>query len=105
MINKISDNFYRITLPMPFRLKHVHVYALAHNKEVALFDTGFNSGGSWEILEKDLESIGQSIKSVRDIYITHVHADHCSMAGLIKEKTREQNSSFGSLLMNSSEHF
>ena len=87
MINKISDNFYCITLPMPFRLKHVHVYALLDGKEVALFDTGLNISGSYEILENDLESIGQGIRSVRDIYITHVHADHCGMAGLIKEKS------------------
>jgi glyoxylase-like metal-dependent hydrolase (beta-lactamase superfamily II) len=87
LINKISDNFYAITLPMPFRLKHVHVYALVNGNDVALFDTGFNVGGSYEKLENDLKSIGQSIKSIRDIYITHVHADHCGMAGLIKEKS------------------
>jgi glyoxylase-like metal-dependent hydrolase (beta-lactamase superfamily II) len=87
VIDKIADNFYCITLPMPFRLKHVHVYALVNNKDVALFDTGFSVRDSYKILEKDLETIGQSIKTVRDIYITHVHADHCGMAGLIKEKS------------------
>ena len=87
MINKISDNFYCITLPMPFRLKHVHVYALVKGNDVALFDTGFNVGGSYEKLANNLESIGQSIKTIRDIYITHVHADHCGMAGLIKEES------------------
>lgn len=87
MINKISDNFYCITLPMPFQLKHVNVYALVSDKEVALFDTGLNISSSCDMLEKDLEDIGQSIRSVRDIYITHMHADHCGMAGLIKEKS------------------
>jgi glyoxylase-like metal-dependent hydrolase (beta-lactamase superfamily II) len=72
---------------MPFRLKHVHVYALVNNQEVALFDTGFNISGAYEKLEKDLESIGLGIKAVRDIYLTHNHADHCGMAGLIKEKS------------------
>lgn len=87
MINKISDDFYCITLPMEFRLNHVHVYALVHNKEVALFDTGLNSGDSLEVLENDLASIGQSLKTVRCIYLTHVHMDHCGTAGLIKEKS------------------
>jgi glyoxylase-like metal-dependent hydrolase (beta-lactamase superfamily II) len=72
---------------MTFRLNHVHVYALVHNNEVALFDTGVNIGSAREVLEKDLESIGQSIKAVRDIYITHVHGDHCGMAGLIKKES------------------
>ena len=87
MINKIADNFYCITLPMPFQLKHVNVYALVSDKEVALFDTGLNISSSYEMLEKDLEDIGQSIRTVRDIYITHVHGDHCGTAGLIKEKS------------------
>lgn len=84
MIDKISDDFYRITLPMPFRLRHVHIYALVNGNEITLFDTGFNVGDSYSILEKDLQSIGGSIKSIRDIFITHAHTDHCSMAGLLK---------------------
>jgi glyoxylase-like metal-dependent hydrolase (beta-lactamase superfamily II) len=72
---------------MTFRLNHVHVYALVHNNEIALFDTGVNIGSALEVLEKDLGSIGQSTKSVRDIYITHVHGDHCGMAGLIKKES------------------
>ena len=87
MIDKIAANFYCITLPMPFRLKHVHIYALVHNKEVALFDTGLNIGNAYVILENDLESIGQSIEAVRDIYITHAHLDHHGMAGIIKKKS------------------
>lgn len=87
MIDRISDNFYRITLPLPFRLRHVHVYVLVSGNKIALFDTGFNVGDSYKILEKDLESIGLNIKSIRDIYITHAHTDHCSMAGLLKSKS------------------
>lgn len=88
MIREISENFYNITLPMPFRLKHVQVYLLVNEGKAALFDTGFNVGGSYEILETDLGSIGLGIKSISDIYLTHVHADHCGLAGLLKEKTQ-----------------
>ncbi len=72
---------------MSFRLNHVHVYVLVHNNEVALFDTGLDISGSLNLLKKDLESIGQSIKAVRVIYITHAHGDHCGMAGLIKKES------------------
>jgi len=87
MITKISDNFYRITLRMPYRLRHVHSYLLAKDKELALFDTGLNMPGSYETLEKDLASIGFSINNIRHIFLTHVHTDHCSMAGLLQKKT------------------
>jgi len=88
MITEISDNFYRITLPMPFRLRHVHAYALIDDGHVALFDTGMHMPGAFERLEADLHSIGCSIESIRDIYLTHVHTDHCGMSGIIQEKSK-----------------
>ncbi len=87
MINKISDGFYCITLTMPFKLKYVNVYVLVHDKEIALFDSGINLSGCLAMLEKDLESIGLGVSSVKDIYITHAHVDHCGMAGVIKKKS------------------
>jgi glyoxylase-like metal-dependent hydrolase (beta-lactamase superfamily II) len=87
MITEIQTNFYRITLPMPYRLRHVHTYALVQGTDVALFDTGMNMPGSYELLETDLISIGLSTKSIRDIFITHSHTDHCSMAGLLQKRT------------------
>ena len=88
MITKISDNFYRITLRMPYRLRHVHAYLLAQDKELALFDTGLNMPGSYQTLEKDMASTGFSINDIRHIFLTHVHTDHCSMAGLLQKKTK-----------------
>jgi glyoxylase-like metal-dependent hydrolase (beta-lactamase superfamily II) len=87
MITEISDNFYRITLPMPFRLRHVHAYALVDGQKVILFDTGMILPGSFEKLEADLKGIGSSVEAVSDIYLTHVHTDHCGMAGRIQEKS------------------
>ena len=87
MITEIQTNFYRITLPMPYRLRHVHAYALVQGSEVVLFDTGMNMPGSYELLEADLISIGASTQSIRDVFITHSHTDHCSMAGLLQKRT------------------
>ena len=88
MINEISDHLYRITLPMPFRLRHVHAYALVHDREVALFDTGMIMPGAFERLQNDLKSIGFGIEDVTDIYLTHVHTDHCGMAGMIQDQSK-----------------
>ncbi|MFA5322526.1 MAG: MBL fold metallo-hydrolase [Smithella sp.] len=87
MISEIEKNFYRITLRMPYRLKHVNAYLFAHDKELALFDTGLNMPGSYEMLEKDLTGAGFSINDIRHIFLTHVHTDHCSMAGLLQKNT------------------
>ena len=82
-----NNNFYRITLRMPYRLRHVNAYLFAHDGELALFDTGLNMSGSYETLEKDLAGIGFSINHIRHIFLTHVHTDHCSMAGLLQKNT------------------
>ena len=87
MITEIKNNFYRITSRMPYRLRHVHAYLLAQDKNLALFDTGLNTDSALAALEKDLQSVGLDIQNIRQIYLTHVHTDHCSMAGLLQKMT------------------
>jgi glyoxylase-like metal-dependent hydrolase (beta-lactamase superfamily II) len=87
MITEIKNNFYRITSRMPYRLRHVHAYLLAQDKNLALFDTGLNTDIALASLEKDLQSVGLDIQNIRQIYLTHVHTDHCSMAGLLQKMT------------------
>ena len=87
MISKIEEDFYRITLRMPYRLRHVNAYLLAHHQELALFDTGLNTPAAYETLIKDLSGAGFSVSDIKQIYLTHVHTDHCSMAGLLQEES------------------
>jgi len=84
-MENIVENFYMITLPMPFRLKHVHVFALVHDGGVALFDTGVNSPETFLKLEGSLKKIGKTVKDIDRIYISHFHTDHCGIAGRIRE--------------------
>ena len=85
MIDTIADDFYRITLPMPFRLEHVHIYALIHDGKVALFDTGINTPATFSTLEESLHRIDMTLHDIDHIFITHYHADHCGIAGEIRD--------------------
>ncbi|MGP8154987.1 MAG: MBL fold metallo-hydrolase [Smithella sp.] len=87
MISEIEKNFYRITLRMPYRLRYVNAYLLAQDKELALFDTGLNMPSSNETLARYMTSAGLNINDIRHIFLTHVHTDHCSMAGLLQKRT------------------
>ena len=73
-----------ITLPMPFRLKHVNVYVLVHDGRMSLFDTGLNTPETFTTLETGLKRIGRSIRDIDRIFITHRHGDHCGLAARIK---------------------
>jgi glyoxylase-like metal-dependent hydrolase (beta-lactamase superfamily II) len=85
LIEKIAESFYMITLPMPFRLKHVHVFALVHDNGVSLFDTGMNTPETFSTLEESLKSLGKAVRDTDRIFITHFHTDHCGIAGRIKD--------------------
>ena len=84
LIETIAYDFYMITLPMPFRLGHVHVFAVLHKGHVTLFDTGLNSVESRRSLEDALKSIGVPMQNIDAVYVTHYHADHCGMAGWLQ---------------------
>lgn len=85
MIDKILPDLYRITLPMPFRLRHVHAYALLHDGKVALFDTGMNIPETYRVLDEALAALGKTTRDIDFIFLTHFHADHCGTAGKLQE--------------------
>jgi glyoxylase-like metal-dependent hydrolase (beta-lactamase superfamily II) len=86
-VQEIGEGLFMFTLPMPFRLKHVNIFAAVEDYGVTLFDTGPNLPGTFDEVEKCLKSIGKSIPDIRRILLTHFHVDHCGLAGLIKEKS------------------
>jgi glyoxylase-like metal-dependent hydrolase (beta-lactamase superfamily II) len=85
LIDRILPDLYRITLPMPFRLRHVHAYALLHDGRVALFDTGMNIPDTYRVLDEALAAFGKTTRDIDRIFLTHFHADHCGTAGRLQE--------------------
>jgi glyoxylase-like metal-dependent hydrolase (beta-lactamase superfamily II) len=84
LIEEIMNDFYMITLPMPFRLQHVHVFLLCHGDQLALFDTGLDTQENLLTFETALQKIGKKIQKITRVFVTHYHFDHCGMAGRIK---------------------
>lgn len=90
MITEIQKNFYRITLRLPYRLRHVNAYLGVHEKDLLLFDTGLAVPGAFKTLEEDLKSIGFDATQIREIYLTHIHSDHCGLAGVLQKHSGAQ---------------
>ncbi len=85
MIDQILPDLFRITLPMPFRLRHVHIHVLVNDGRVTLFDTGMNIPETYTVLDEALSKLGKTTKDIDRIFLTHFHADHCGIAGGIQK--------------------
>ncbi|OPY90105.1 MAG: Hydroxyacylglutathione hydrolase [Syntrophus sp. PtaU1.Bin208] len=85
MIEEIADGFYRIKLPMPFRLDHIMSFVLVSGKKITLIDTDLDIPEGFSTLEGALQQIGRSPADIGQIFLTHYHADHCGLAGRLKE--------------------
>ena len=87
LIEKVSGNLFMITLPVPLDMNHVHIFALFHRGKVTLFDVGLNTPETISALDEALKTVGKSFRDVDRIFITHAHADHYGIAGLIRERS------------------
>ncbi|OGP82913.1 MAG: hypothetical protein A2V87_06430 [Deltaproteobacteria bacterium RBG_16_58_17] len=86
-IREVAAGLYMLTLPMPFRLEHVNVFAALEEDGFTLIDTGPNLTGTFPALEASLTEIGRRVEECRRILITHFHMDHCGLAGLIADRS------------------
>lgn len=86
-VRKMAEGIFMITLPMPFRLKHINIFAFPEEKGYTLIDTGPNLPGVLPALETSLAEIGLRIEDCGRILITHFHMDHCGLAGIIADRS------------------
>ena len=79
--HEVADGVFRIPLGMPGDgLEAVNVYALDTADGLALIDGGLRTPTSLLELESALAGVDRSVASVRDVYVTHIHHDHYTLA-------------------------
>ncbi|MFL6061607.1 MAG: MBL fold metallo-hydrolase [Marmoricola sp.] len=78
---EVSAGVFRIPLAMPADGLHaVNVYAIETGDGLVMIDGGWRTETSLEELDTALEQVGHSASSITDVYVTHVHRDHYTMA-------------------------
>jgi glyoxylase-like metal-dependent hydrolase (beta-lactamase superfamily II) len=78
---QVADGVFRIPLNMPGDgLKAVNVYAIETGEGLALVDAGWRTPTSLDELAAALSSVGHEVSSIHDVYVTHVHRDHYTLA-------------------------
>jgi glyoxylase-like metal-dependent hydrolase (beta-lactamase superfamily II) len=73
----LAPGLYQLTLPLPFRLNHVHVYLVEADDGFLLIDTGVNPSAFFSSLKRKLGEIGLDFQAITRVVITHLHHDHC----------------------------
>jgi glyoxylase-like metal-dependent hydrolase (beta-lactamase superfamily II) len=85
------DTIHAIAIPMPFPpgLITANVYVVGKGP-IILVDTGPKTPGSFEFVQKKLQSAGFDFSDVERIIITHGHIDHFGLAASICKAARHQ---------------
>lgn len=88
-VEDLGGGVYRIPLPLPGdALKAVNVYAIASGEGVYLVDAGMATEGAKEQLSGALGTIGYGLGDVRNLFITHIHRDHYTLAMALRTSLR-----------------
>lgn len=72
----------KITIPLPFRLDHVHCFLVKGATGYTLIDTGLHDEQAKKIWQEKLPG-----KDVEKIILTHLHPDHTGYAGVLQKQT------------------
>ncbi len=84
---EVAPGIWKITLPIPFPLRTVNVYAIIGKDGWALIDAGMGTADAREAFAKGLERAGLNVAQLRDIVLTHHHPDHIGLSGDLQEQS------------------
>jgi len=87
MINQVARNIFKITVPIPFPLRTVNVYALVGDNGWAMIDTSMGTPDTREALWEGLEQAGLRLEELRTIVLSHHHPDHVGLSGELYERS------------------
>jgi len=80
-VEALGADLWRITLPLPFRLRNINVYLARGADGYALIDAGIDTPESRDAFDASLASIGVRADEIVRVYVTHMHPDHIGMSG------------------------
>jgi glyoxylase-like metal-dependent hydrolase (beta-lactamase superfamily II) len=80
-VAQIAHDVWRITLPLPFRLRAVHLFLVRGEDGYSLIDAGLDTQLARDVFDDALRELGVLPASIVRLYVTHMHPDHIGMAG------------------------
>lgn len=84
---EVSPGLHRIPLPMPQDgLRAINVYLVESPDGVALVDAGWHVPEAYGVLVTALAECGRAPAEVADVFVTHVHRDHYTLAPELRRR-------------------
>ena len=80
MLNELGVT--QVTIPLPFRLDHVHCFLAEGSNGRTIMDAGLNAKATADIWKPIIEE-----KQITQIILTHYHPDHFGYAGTLQQLT------------------
>src|SRR5574340_1197104 len=84
---EVVPGIWKISVPIPFPLRTVNVYALVGDDGWAIVDTSMGTPDTRAALWKGLERAGLRIENLRTIILSHHHPDHVGLSGELQEQS------------------
>lgn len=85
-VEKILDGIYRIEVPLPGNpLKSINSYVIFGKERNLVIDTGMNMPECLSAIKKGVDELHLDLKKT-DIFLTHMHADHTGLSGILAEE-------------------
>jgi len=81
-----AAGIHPLSIPTPFAVGRVNAY-LIEDDPLTLVDCGPNSGRALDELEQALAAAGRRVEDLERIVITHQHADHEGLAGVLVRRS------------------
>jgi glyoxylase-like metal-dependent hydrolase (beta-lactamase superfamily II) len=84
---EVVSGIWKITLPIPFPLRTVNVYALVGRNNWSLIDAGIGTPDARMALAAGLEQAGLQIDDLHALVLTHHHPDHVGLSGELQRQS------------------
>ena len=84
---EVVAGIWKFTLPIPFPLRTVNMYALTGKDGWTLVDAGMGTPDARTALTAALQRAELSIENLRTIVLTHHHPDHVGLSGELQEQS------------------
>lgn len=83
-----NTGIHQVTLPLPFKLNHIHSYLVKGGNGWTIIDAGLHTEQSIHAWKQAFVSYKiDPVKDIEKIILTHYHPDHFGFAGVLQEWT------------------